>query len=132
MSIALAKYLSDNLIQFGVFFAAASYAITQWRSGGSTASSEVITTYKEQVQQLKEELATQSKNHTDQMNALTAKVGELTGLITAKDTQITDLKNLLLEKTPEMLEFYQMGNKYFKEAAPILSEIKVHLTTHKE
>lgn len=124
------QFVTNYLVPLGILAAAIAYVISQWKSGGSKASTEVIATYREQVQQLKDELATQAKAHTEQMTALTAKVGELTGLITAKDTQINELKNLLLEKTPEMLEFYKMGNDYFREAKPILSEIKTHLQLH--
>lgn len=130
MTAELHSLIANYLVPIGVFAASVAFVISQWKNGGSKASAEVISTYREQVQQLKEELATQAKSHTDQMTALTAKVGEMTGMITAKDAQITELKMLLLEKSPEMIEFYKMGNEYFKEAKPILSEIKTHLQLH--
>lgn len=138
----LTLLFTTYLVPAGVFLAACAYVYTQIRTGGSRASSEVIATYREQVSQLKEELTAQAKNHSDQMtamadrhskemNTLTDKVGVLTGLVTAKDAQIKELKDLLLEKSPEMVEFYKTGNSYFKEAAPILQEIKHHLQVAK-
>lgn len=130
MSHEITQIISTYLVPLGIFVAAISYALSQWRSGGSRASVEVIATYREQVQQLKDELLAQATNHTKQINDLTEKVGNLTGLISAKDTQITELKNLLLDKSPEMVEFYKTGNNYFKKAEPILSAIESHLQTH--
>ena len=142
MKTLLETIFSSTLATIGIFIAGISFAVAQWRNGGSQASSEVINTYREQVRQLKEEMKVQGdtqlaamkaqeKTHNEQMTALTSKVGELTGLITVKDNTIKELKELLLEKSPEMLEFYKMGNDYFREAKPILSEIKNHLALAK-
>lgn len=132
------SHIFSNLAPIGIVAAAVAYIIVQVRTGGTKASSEVIATYREQVGQLKAELMAQAKNHSDQMTAmsdrhstemskLTAKVGELTGLVQAKDSQIKELKDLLLEKSPEMIDFYKKGNSYFSKAEPIISQIAAHL-----
>lgn len=130
----ISTIFSTYLIPLGVFIAAISYVVTQWRQGGTRASVEVIATYREQVTQLKEQLKEQAQAHTDQINSLTTRVGELQGQLQARDTLVNELKNILTdrEKNPEMLQFYSEGLNYFKEAKPLLEEIKQHLIIHAE
>ena len=137
----LVKILTTYLLPAGIFAASISFMISQWRQGGSKASIEVIATYREQVQQLKNSLAEQAENHTkqmaalnkthsEQMSALTEKVGQLSGELKARDGLVKELKDILTdrEKNSEMLQFYKMGNEYFKQAQPILNELKNHLS----
>lgn len=70
-----------------------------WRMGGNTASKDVITTYKEQVEQLRTQVAD-----------LTSKVGILTGQLREKDDRIKTLESIATNQSPEMTTFIKRMN----------------------
>jgi chromosome segregation ATPase len=76
----------------------AMIAFGQWRSGQSKISTETIDAYKSQVEIYEKRLTA----NTDTINAMTGKIGELTGSIAAKDKQIEDMHATILNRNPEL------------------------------
>ncbi len=102
-----------------------------WRQGINAMSSQMITQYKDQVEQLR-----------SQVSDLTTKLGELTGSIKEKDKQIDDLKLLVTNRNPEFEIFMKtmsqalvdgkeinlQAQEYMKQSTDDLHTIKNLLT----
>jgi proline dehydrogenase len=108
--------------------------IVFWRMGGNTASTQVIATYKEQVNQLQGQVAT-----------LTKQVGEMGGILKEKNERIKTLEAIATNRNPEMETFIKkMMNQseedataraaakdYMERTSRDLHSIKNHLTKTK-
>ncbi len=79
----------------------------------NTTTQEVIATYKEQVSQLKEQI---EKYRLD-MHNMTDQFGQLKGVMSEKDKTISEMRDILSLRKPEM-------DKFFTEILPIMSQIK--------
>lgn len=94
----------QNFLQPGtpliILLGAVAIALNQYFNGRSSLSKEVISTYEVQVKQFKEQIIT----FREEMSTLTLKVGEQNGIIKEKDKYIIELKALLQDRNPELID----------------------------
>lgn len=84
----------QTLQEIGYLITTAVLVFSFWKMGGNTATSQVIATYKERVEQLQQTV-----------NDLTAKLGELTGQLKEKDDRIRTLESIATNRNPELETF---------------------------
>lgn len=96
----------------------------------NTTTQEVITTYKAQVDQMKEQIG----NYRKDMHELTLKIGNLQGTIEEKDKQNRELKEILLGRNPDMDVFYKRAvplvikvDDYLNKNGPIMERLQKYL-----
>ncbi len=117
-----------------------------WKKGGNDAESKatgayknVADAYEKEINQLKTQMTAQAEAFRKQMheqsesfraeiNALTAKVGELTGILQEKNDRIKTLEEIATNRNPEIItlmtdirNFMQNINAYLASQAAIKS-----------
>lgn len=107
----------------GGIIIAGSYVFTLWKQGGIKAGSEVITVYKTQVDQLREEQKSLMTKLDDQGN----KISELQGIIKEKDRANGELKALLLDRNPEVEKFYKQALPVILDMQKFMKDMSYHL-----
>lgn len=100
-----------NLI--GILVIGGSYVFVQWRTGSGKVSSEVITAYRTQVEQLREEL----KIEKSQITALQLRIATMEGANVEKDKKIKEYTEIFQGKNPDQ-------TAYMNKTLEILTEIK--------
>lgn len=74
-----------------------------WVKGGNQASTEVLETYKLQVEQLKERVSTCEELHRQNLS----NIGKLEGMMSTKDDRIVYLETVLKDRNPETTKFME-------------------------
>lgn len=100
-----------GLSGIGVLAAGFGFAYSQFRSGGSKAKDELITTLKETAQvehakavRLENEMQTLTQSHQTQLNELTIKIGKLQGLYEASEANKKEYLAILQGRDPKLQE----------------------------
>jgi hypothetical protein len=134
------NYSLINLI--GIVILGLAMIWTQWRQGSSRIATEVIDTYKTQVQQLRDELIEEKKGReTDrhdlknQIQSLALQVERMKGADEEKDKKLKEFTELFQGRNPEteqymkdMRVFTQGVAQYMKDSAEIFASMKVFMT----
>ncbi len=94
--IHIAEQLNVNTLL--VVVAGAVLIWKQFRNDASKVSAEVISAYKLQVAQYKEEV----KGYGDKLNELNHKIGTQDGIIAEKDKQLKSYESILQNRNPEL------------------------------
>lgn len=109
----------------------------QFRAGGKGVSSEVISTYREQVAQLKEEIAAEgagreADKHSlkNEIQVLSLKLATLQGQMIEKDKKIAELTNIFQGRDPELLKILTEIRDFMKTLTNQSSTIAVRSKTN--
>ncbi len=113
-----------------------------YRRGDSQAAKEALELREKQIQALKDainENKTDSKEREDKMRseitALTGKVGELTGNLSARDGEIKRLNDIIANRNPEMEQFFiQVASvtDILPKLLETMTKLDQHITKHKD
>lgn len=95
--------------------------VYQWRSGSSKISSDTIEAYKSQVELYEKRLSDQVTT----INTMSSQLGELRGMIVAKDKQIDEMRKILENRNPEL-------ESILKELTHFMQSVDTRLTEHTE
>ena len=121
----------------GFLILGATMVFTQWRLGGNQVAGEVITTYKEQVVQLRQELENERQGRIqdrhDLQNKLTSldlQIAQMRGQLIEKDKKIDEMTAILQGKDPsqtqyqkDMIDLRQVAIKYIQDSQKKQEEI---------
>lgn len=122
----------------GVFVFGVAWFVIQWKKGGNTASEETLDLREKQVAAFKEQIrliedravqsAKESKERelrfNQEIKELTGKIGELTGLLQAREKENKELREIILNRNPEVEVFYKNAMQYFSESKPVIDGMK--------
>lgn len=92
--------------------------VYQWRSGTSKISSDTIDAYKSQVELYEKRLGDQ----TITINTMSSQLGELRGMIVAKDKQIDEMRKILENRNPELENILKQLTLFMKSVDERLNE----------
>lgn len=129
------------ITSIGFLALGAGIIFVQYRIGSNTGiqvSSQVIQTYKTQVEQLREELAVERKGRETDRHALKNEIQKLSlqlerikGAEAEKDKKLKEYMEIFQGRNPEqeasmkyIMEVAQGSAKYMKESSEILKEVK--------
>lgn len=96
-------FIAQNLPLFG-FIGFLAGAFLYWRTGGMNVSKNIIENFKTRVDQLEKDVIRLTKQHQDNVS----EIGRLNGVISEKDKYISLLKEVSLDRNPEMKQFVEM------------------------
>lgn len=103
-----------------------------FRNSTSSISRDVITSYKERVEQLQRDIDdTKRENErsrnklTDDIAKLTAQVNQLSGMIREKDDRIKTLEDLLTNRNPELQQYMKDGKEIFGIVKEYIMQTKI-------
>lgn len=97
-------------------------AYNQWRQGTSRISSETIEAYKSQVEIYEKRLGAQ----TEATNSQAAQIGELKGMIIAKDKQIDEMRKIIENRNPELEQVLKQLTTFMRSVDERLTEVREH------
>lgn len=134
------KDISPFLTLIAIVGLAAGNFFTNFKTGGSNVSKEVIANYKELQAQLKDEIAAvrkqredQERHFNEQINTLTGQLGQMKGKLEEKEKQIEILQGVDLSKNPAMLKFMQNSDdregkilEALKQIAEFMGKVNQH------
>lgn len=136
---------TEIMTTIGFTVLGAGFIYVQWRTGANTGvkvASEVIETYKVQVQQLREELQTEKQGREldrhelkNELQELKLQLARMEGANTEKDIKIKEFTEIFQGKSPEqeqymkdMREFTKGVASYMKDSAEIFAGMKTFMT----
>lgn len=131
---------------FGVLVIGGAMIYIQWKTGvnnGVKVASEVINTYKTQVEQLREEVKTEKAGREEdrhslrnEIQALMLKVATMEGANTEKDKKIKEFTEIFQGKNPDQTQYmadmrdFTLGvARYMKESSEIFAGMKSFLSS---
>lgn len=112
------QYAIDAVVSLGVIV----YGVSQWRNGTSKISYQTVQAYKDQLDIMERRYTEQQKT----LNEQAGKIGELTGLIAGKDTQIADYRRILENRNPNLEKTLEEILGFMKGVDNRLSAIAAH------
>lgn len=101
--------------------------IQQWRSGAGKLSADTIQTYKDLLEATEKKNKETQDNLQKQLNAQAGQIGELKGLITGKDQQIADYRQILENRNPNLESILIQIVGFMKEVDDRLQGIESHI-----
>jgi len=122
MSAEYLQFVVEAVLAIGVII----FAIAQWRNGRSQAGIETIQTYKELLDATEKKYAARQEAMQNQLNEQATKLGELRGILSAKDEQIKILREILENRNPELQKILNQVLKFMEAVDKRLSEIADH------
>lgn len=101
--------------------------IQQWRSGSSKLSNNTIQTYKDLLEATEKKNKEKQDDLQNQLNIQAGQIGELKGLISGKDQQIADYRQILENRNPNLENILKQMVDFMKEIDRRLVEIEGHI-----
>lgn len=103
------------------------FAIASWRNGKSQATTEAVQAYKDLLEVTEKKYQTKTDDMQRQINEQSGKIGELTGLVKGKDSQIADYKQILENRNPNLENILTQMVGFMETVHKDLQELKEHV-----
>lgn len=97
------------------------FAVAQWRNGRSVLSTETVQTYKDLLDATEKKYAQKQDEMQKQLNDQATKLGELTGILSTREKQIADYKQILENRNPNL-------EKILSELVHFMEQVDARLT----
>jgi hypothetical protein len=101
--------------------------IQQWRSGSNKLTTDTIQTYKDLLEATEKKNKEKQDDLQNQLNTQAGQIGELKGLITGKDQQIADYRQILENRNPNLENILTQMVNFMKEVEHRLQGIESHI-----
>jgi chromosome segregation ATPase len=101
--------------------------IQQWRNGSNKLNSDTVQTYKDLLEATEKKNKDKQDDLQAQLNAQAGQIGELKGLITGKDQQIADYRQILENRNPNLENILTQMVNFMKEVDHRLQAIEGHI-----
>lgn len=103
------------------------FGVAQWSNGRNSASVETVQTYKDLLEARERKYQASQDSMQTQINDLSAKIGEYKGLITGKDQQIADYKQIFENRNPKLEEILTKMSNFMEQVDGRLTDIAEHI-----
>lgn len=123
--INLFSRLDINTVMIAV--CALILGIQQWRSGSNKLNNDTIQTYKDLLEATEKKNKEKQDDLQSQLNIQAGQIGELKGLITGKDQQIADYRQILENRNPNLESILTQMVNFMKDVDHRLQTIEMHI-----
>jgi capsule polysaccharide export protein KpsE/RkpR len=110
-----------------IAFCALILGVQQWRYGSGKLTSDTIQTYKDLLEATERKNKEKQDDLQNQLNTQAGQIGELKGLITGKDQQIADYRQILENRNPNLENILTQMVNFMKEVDKRLQGIEDHI-----